>query len=240
MSQDDRVAIITGAGRGIGRAVARALAEEGYRVVLAARTGPELDEAVSEITADGGEALAVPTDVTDATAVAQLVHRAVERFGGVDVLVNNAGGGRALRVGDSQFEDLAGVVATNLLGTMYVTRAALPYLLRRPGAAVVNIASSSGVRGQGGIAAYSAAKAGVLRFSEALFDEAREQGLKVCAICPGFVDTTLLDKDAPLDRTKMIAPEDIADAVVYVVGTSPRVCPTELTLRPQRTPMLKR
>lgn len=236
MPATDKVALVTGAGRGIGRAIAHTLAEEGYRVALVARTAPELDEVVREIESDGGEALALPTDLADAQAAALAVRHTVERWGRLDVLVNNAGIGEEHAFSDIQFDELDRVLAVTLRATLVTTRAALPYLLERgEGAAVVNIASIAGRRAVKGAGVYTAAKHGVVGFGESLFEEIRERGIKVASILPGFVDTTAAE-GTDEQRAKMIAPEDVAQAVQFVLASSSRVCPSEIVLRPQRSP----
>lgn len=237
MAASDKVALVTGAGRGIGRAVALALGREGYRVALVARTSPELDEVARELESDGGEALVLPTDLADAEATSLAVRRAVERFGRLDVVVNNAGLGEEHTFSEIQFEEIDRVLDVTLRGTLVTTRAALPYLLQRPeGAAVINIASIAGRRAVKGAGVYTAAKHGVVGFTESLFEEVRESGLKVCAILPGFVDTAMVADATPAQRAKMVAPEDVADAVIWALATSSRTCPTEIVLRPQRSP----
>jgi 3-oxoacyl-[acyl-carrier protein] reductase len=236
MAATDRVALVTGAGRGIGRAIARALAEEGYRVGLLARTAPELDEVARELEADGGEALVLPTDVSDAEGVSLAVRRTVERFGRLDVLVNNAGVADGVDFNEIQIDEIDRILGVTLRGTVVATRAALPYLLQHAeGAAIINIASLAGRRPAAGVAVYSAAKHGVVGFTESLFEEVRESGLKVTSILPGFVDTQLVDAE-PAARARMLSVADVADAVLFVLAASPRVCPSEIVLRPQRSP----
>jgi 3-oxoacyl-[acyl-carrier protein] reductase len=236
MAATDRVALVTGAGRGIGRAVALALAGEGYRVALVARTGPELEEVAREIEGDGGEALVVSTDLADAASAEAAVQRAVERFGRLDVLVNNAGAADESDFGALSVDAIDRVLDVTLRATVLMTRAALPHLLRAPeSAAVVQVASLAGRRPAAGISVYAAAKHGVLGFSESFFEELRETGLKVSSILPGLVDTRMVE-GSDAQRARMIAPEDVAQAVLYVLSTSPRVCPAELVLRPQRSP----
>ncbi len=237
MAAEDKVALVTGAGRGIGRTTARALSREGFRVALVARTGPELDEVARELEADGGEALVLPCDVTDAEGVGLALRKTIERFSRLDVVVNNAGVAEEHPFRELQFDELDRVLQVTLRGTLVVTRAALPYLLQQgEGAAVVNIASLAGRRPVRGAAVYTAAKHGVVGFAEALFEEVRETGLKVCTILPGLVDTPASAGATAAQRARMIAPEDVADAVLWALSASPRTCPAEIVLRPQRSP----
>lgn len=236
MAANDRVALVTGAGRGIGRAIASTLAAEGYRVALAARSAPELDEVARELEASGAETLVLPTDIADTESAALCVQRTVERFGRLDVLVNNAGIAEDHDFREIPYEEIERVLSVTLRGTIVTTRAAQPHLLQAgDGAAVVNIASIAGRKPAKGASVYTAAKHGVVGFSEALFEEIREAGVKVSAICPGFVDTQLVEGEEH-QRARMIAPEDVAAAVLFVLESSPRVCPSEIVLRPQRSP----
>lgn len=184
-----KVAVITGASAGIGAAVARQFAREGATVVLAARGAPGLEKLAAEIGAAGGRALAVPTDVADPKACAHLIERAVEAFGGIDVLVNNAGANRRGSIERHAPEDLAGVVQVNLVAPIVLTRLALPHLRRRGGGSVVNVASIAGripVRHE---AVYSATKFGLRAFTFALAEELAGSGIRVSAVSPGPVDT---------------------------------------------------
>jgi len=163
------------------------------------------------------------------------VKRTAERFGRLDVLVNNAGVTEERPFSELQYEEIDRVLGTTLRGTIATTRAAMPWLVRAgAGGAVVNIASLAGRRPLAGAAIHSAAKHGVIGFTESLFEEVRESGLKVCAILPGSVDTNPgLDEHV---RSRMLSPEDVAAAVLWVLASSPRMCPTEIVLRPQRKP----
>jgi len=236
MAANDRVALVTGAGRGIGKAIALALSADGYRVALAARTAPELDEVAREIEAEGGEALVLPTDLSDAVAAGLAVQKTVERFSRLDVLVNNAGISDPTDFNEMDVAAIDAVLDVTLRAVIVTTRAALPHLIAAgEGAAVIQVASLAGRRPAKGISTYAAAKHGVLGFNESLFEELRETGLKFSSILPGFVDTGLVDGDEA-QRARMMQPEDVAQAVQFVLATSPRVCPIEVVLRPQRTP----
>jgi NADP-dependent 3-hydroxy acid dehydrogenase YdfG len=124
----------------------------------------------------------------------------------------------------------------NIKALMHLTRHALPHLMRQPRSAVVNISSIAGKMGFAGGGAYCASKHAVMGFSEAVFEDVREHGVKVCAICPGYVRTELISARGGLDAAKMLQPEDVADAVLYVARCADTACPTEIVLRPQRTP----
>lgn len=233
-----KVAIVTGAGRGIGSAIALGIAASGARVVLAARTERELNAVAAEIRGRGGETLVVPTDVARDDELRRLVDATVERWGTIDFLVNNAGWGKKAAIVKAKIEDWDRTFAVNLRAPMILSRLVLPILMEKGAGAIVNIGSISGRSGQADVAAYSASKFGLVGFTESLFEEVREYGIKVAVILPGYVDTPLIPQGAPVDRKKMIAPEDIADAVLFVLKSSPRACPVEIVVRPQKSPYL--
>lgn len=227
-----QVAIVTGAGRGIGRAVARALAAEGAAVVLAARTRSELAAAAEEIRNAGGEAFAVPTDITQDRDVTVLVDEAVGRFERLDVLVTAAGTASFGPVADAKADDWDAMLAVNLRATMVCCRAALPVMLRQGRGTIVNVASIAATRAIPGAAAYAATKAGVVAFSRVLAEEVRPS-IRVGVVLPGAVDTPLWDvvPGAP-DRARMLRPDDVARAVMLMVTLPPGAALEELRLLP--------
>lgn len=232
-----RVALITGASRGIGRAIALRLAQAGATTVLAARTDPALAAVAETIRASGGETLVVPTDVTNDQQLEALVNAALARFGHIDILVNNAGGGPPRTpIVKARIRDWEWTVRLNLWATMVLTKLVLPAMIERRSGTIVNICSLAGLAGKPGEAAYAAAKFGVRGFSQSLFEEVREYGIKVSTICPGYVDTALIPPNRRVDRSKMLSPEDVAHAVYEVVISSARCCPLEITLQPQHDP----
>lgn len=231
-----KVSIVTGAGSGIGRVIARRLSGQGSRVVLASRSHTELKHLQREISEDGGQSVAVQTDLSKYEDLDQLVHVALEEFGTIDFLVNNAGWGRKAVVLKARIEDWENTIRVNLLAPMILSRLILPKLIERKTGAVVNISSISARAGQAGSAAYAASKSGLIAFSQSLYEEVREYGIKVTAILPGFVDTTMIPAVRHLDRSKMLRPEDVAEAVLFVLRSSATSCPVEITLRPQQTP----
>jgi NAD(P)-dependent dehydrogenase (short-subunit alcohol dehydrogenase family) len=213
---DGRVAFVTGASRGIGAAVGRRLAEEGASVALASRSGGDLGVA---------GALGVACDVRSAEQVERAVAAAVERFGRLDVLVNNAGTGAYGDFLELAPEHLEEMVDVNLKGTLHATRAALPHLLRSEAADIVVIASVAGLRGLPGEAVYCASKFGQVGFARSLDHEMRERGVRVTSLCPGGVAT-----DFAMGRGRtpempelegMMSPEDVAETVLFVI-TRPR------------------
>src|SRR5581483_4644646 len=233
-----RVALVTGASRGIGRAIALRLARAGASAVLAARTSAALQAVAEEIRALGQAAVAIPTDVTNAQQLDALVDAAQARFGQIDILVNNAGGGppRTL-VHKGRVADWEWAWRVNLWATMALTKLVLPSMIERRTGAIINICSLAGLSGKAGEAAYAAAKFGVRGFSQSVFEEVREYGVKVSTLCPGYVDTSLVPPNRRVDRNKMLTPDDVADAVYEVVTASPRCCPVEIILQPQQDPL---
>ena len=232
----DKVCIVTGAGRGIGRAIALRAADEGCRTVLAARSEDELEAARAEVESRGGQACPFRADLSEQEELEALVERTLDRFGTIDFLVNNAGWGTKANVPKARVKDWEQTLRVNLLAPMILSQLVLPTLMARQSGAIVNISSISGRAGQGGSAAYAASKAGLIAFSQALFEEVREHHVKVAAILPGFVDTDMIPPVRHLDRARMIQAEDIAEAVLFVLTAPPTACPVEITVRPQRTP----
>jgi 3-oxoacyl-[acyl-carrier protein] reductase len=235
-SLDGKVALVTGAGRGIGRAVALMLAQSGCRVILCARTVEQLQAVEREIKNHNGTACAVPADLTDDAAVQRVAAESRLSFGSVDILINNAGWGKRAPVAKARIEDWDQTFRLNLRAPMMLARELLPDMIAKGEGAVINIGSVSGKTGEANGAAYSASKFGLIGFTQSLYEEVREHGIKVSVILPGFVDTPLIPPNRQLDRRKMIQPSDIAHAVYYVLTSAATCCPVEITVRPQRTP----
>jgi 3-hydroxybutyrate dehydrogenase len=196
MKLENRIALITGGGRGIGRAIALAFAREGAQVALAARTTSQVEEVANEVTSEAGvKALPVVCDVSDAASVQRLFARVVESFGrGPDILVNNAGIAESALLVKTDDELWQRHIAINLNGTFYCTRAALPAMLGRGWGRVINVASIAGKIGAPYIAAYSASKHGVLGLTRSVALEVAAKGITVNAICPGYVDTEMTSR----------------------------------------------
>lgn len=228
-----QVAIVTGGGRGIGRAIALALAEVGAAVVLAARSRQQLAAVAAEIRDAGGQALAVPTDVTQDTAVEALVEQVVGERGRIDVLVTAAGTGSFGPVAEAKASDWDAMLAVNLRAVMVSARAVLPVMLRQRSGTILNIASIAATRPIAGTAAYTATKAGVLGFSRVLAEELRTVGIRVGVLVPGAVDTPLWDSiPGGPDRARMLRPEDVARAAILMVTLPARASLEEVTLLP--------
>jgi len=231
-----RVALVTGAGRGIGRATAEMLAEEGCHVALLARSAEELIETAAACEEFGVEALVIVADVTDPGELTRAFERVHEEFRRLDILIANAGMTDMASAFAADPEVWDQVVDVNLRSTMRAARLSLPYLLNSSRPAIVFVASTASRVAFAEQAAYVASKHGVLGFAGSLFADVRERGIKVCSVCPGLVETQLTDVFDDVDREKMLFPEDVADAIKYVLMTPSHVCPTEIVLQPQFMP----
>lgn len=233
---EGKVAVVTGAGRGVGRAIAVRLAQSGCRVVLAARSLPQLEEVQKEILSLAGEALSVPTDLTRDEDINRLLEKTHETWGSVDILINNAGWGKKAAIVRAKIEDWDQTFKLNLRAPMILSRLVLPPMIAKGEGAIINVGSISGKTGEANAAAYAASKFGLIGFTQSLYEEVREYGVKVAVILPGFVNTPLIPETPHLDRSKMIQVDDIAETVYFVLTSPATCCPVEITVRPQRTP----
>ncbi len=240
MSQELRgaVAWVTGSGRGIGRAIALAMADAGARVVVSARSQGEIEAVAAEIKRHRQEALAVPCDVTAASEIAELVERTEARLGVIDILVNNAGVAESMPIVKLEEDEWNRTLAVNLTGTYLCTRAVLPPMIARARGRVINIASTAGRIGYRYTSAYCAAKHGVLGFTRSVALEMAHRGITVNAICPGWVDTDMTDASIAriaeqtgqsrdeARRTleqmnpqgRLIVPEEVASVAVFLAS----------------------
>ena len=229
-----QVAVVTGAGRGIGRAVAVAFAREGARVVLAARSTRELASVQREIEGTGGAALAVPTDVRQEPAIAALVSRVLADSGRIDCLVTAAGLAAFGPVADVKTEDWDQLMAVNLRGAFLACRAVLPTMTAQKRGTIINIGSIVTSRTLPGSAAYTATKYALLGFSRVLAEEMRAHGVRVGVLSAGATDTPLWDAvPAPPDRALMLRAEQIAEAALLMATLPPGATLEEMTLLPQ-------
>ena len=222
-----RAALITGGSSGIGLTIARALGEDGYRLTVAARRPEKLDSAAEQLRGQGFDVEAVPANIAEEEAIRSLVERHRARFGRLDVLVNNAGVGIGGPIAEAKTKKLDIQLDVNLRAVYLATRECLPMLNEAGGrhgkALVVNMASIAGKFGQGWLAAYSATKFGVVGLTQALHKEHAADGIQATALCPGFVNTAMTDWLEGVAKEEMIQPEDIAEAVRYLLRTS-RAC----------------
>ncbi len=227
-----RAALVTGGSSGIGLAIARALGEDGYELTISARRPDKLDAAAQELRSAGIEVEASPANVAREEEITALVAGHRERFGRLDVLVNNAGVGIGGAVADTETKGLDMQLDVNLRAVYLTARECIP-LLKEAGAEhgkalMANTASIAGKYGQGWLAAYSATKFGVVGLSQALHKELGAEGVQVTALCPGFVATAMTDWVEGVPKEKMIQPEDIAEGIRYLLRTSPACIVPEL------------
>ena len=227
-----KTALVTGASGGIGRAIALALAKAGCQVVLTARSVDQLLAVQEEIRAAKGTAVAMPADLTRD----EDLERLAQSCGPVDFLINNAGWGKRAPVVRAKIDDWDQTFRLNLRAPMILAQKFLPAMMEKGEGAVINIGSVSGKSGEADGAAYSASKFGLIGFTQSLYEEVRERGIKVAVILPGFVDTPMIPPVKQLDRSKMIQADDVAQAVLYILNAPATACPVEITIRPQRTP----
>jgi NADP-dependent 3-hydroxy acid dehydrogenase YdfG len=228
-----KVALVTGAGRGIGRAVALALAAEGAAVALAARSRADLAAVVGEVRERNARALAVPTDVTQDGAVEAMVEQAVGQLGRLDILVTSAGTAAFAPVAESKPGDWDTMLAVNLRAVMVCCRAVLPVMMRQRSGTILNLGSIATKRALPGSAVYTATKIAIDGFSRVLAEELRPHGVRVGVLVAGAVDTPLWDSlGSTPPREKMLRPEDVARAAVLMAALPPHAALEELTLLP--------
>ncbi|UOQ78007.1 3-ketoacyl-ACP reductase [Hymenobacter sp. 5516J-16] len=220
-----KTALVTGAGKGIGRAIAVALAREGVQVALLARTESQLQEVAQEIAEFGGKAVAVTADVADRAAVEAAVAQALQELGSIDILINNAGIGTFAKLVDMDPAEWEKIIQVNLLGTYYTTRAVLPQMIARETGDIINIASTAGQRGAATTSAYSASKFAILGLTESLMQEVRKQNIRVSALTPSTVATELAISNKLTDGNpeKVMQPEDLAEFVVSQLKLNRRI-----------------
>jgi len=227
-----RAALITGGSSGIGLAVARALGEDGYALTVSARRPDKLEEAAEGLRSDGIDVSSVPANMAKEEDIQALAESHRERFGRLDVLMNNAGVGVGGAVEETETKKLDMQLTVNLRAVYLMSREAIP-LLKEAGkehgkALMVNTASIAGKYGQGWLAAYSATKFGVVGLSQAMHRELGGEGVQVTALCPGFVNTAMTEWVENVEPHEMIQPSDIAEAVRYLLRTSPACIVPEL------------
>lgn len=229
---DGGTALVTGAGRGIGRAVARSLAAAGAHVVATARSVGQLDETVREIVDTGGSAEAAAVDITDDSAVEELFADIDRCKNPLSVLVNNAGVGIFGTVADFSMDDYDRVLRINLRATFQCCRLAMQRMIPNRAGYIINISSVTGFKGYPRQAAYTASKHGIMGLTKSLAVEAQPHEIRVSAVLPGGVDTELVGKARPdLDRSVLMQPEDIAHTVMFLLSLSPRAAVDRIYIR---------
>ena len=234
-----RSAVVTGGSRGIGLAIADALLGAGVSVTITGRSREHLDEARRTLLAADASReprlLLASGDVSDAGDAAEAIAAASRQFGGLDILINNAGVGAFAPVGEMTVEDWQQVIGTNLSGVFYCCHAAIPELKKRGGGWIINISSLAGKNSFAGGAAYCASKAGLNAFSESLMQDVRYDGIRVSYIMPGSVATEFMGRGAAKNDWATQA-EDVAQVVLDLLAMPERSLPSRVELRPSRPP----
>ncbi|HDA1790959.1 TPA: SDR family oxidoreductase [Staphylococcus aureus] len=225
----DKVAVVTGAGSGIGEAIATLLHEEGAKVVLAGRNKDKLQNVANQLAQDSVKV--VPTDVTKKEEVDELIKIAQQTFGGLDIVINSAGQMLSSKITDYQVDEWDSMIDVNIKGILYTAQAALPTMLEQSSGHLINIASISGFEVTKSSTIYSATKAAVHTITQGLEKELAKTGVKVTSISPGMVDTAITAAYNPTDRKKL-EPQDIAEAVLYALTQPKHVNVNEITVRP--------
>lgn len=225
----DKVALVTGAGSGIGEAIATLLHEEGAKVVLAGRNKDKLQNVAKQLAQDSVKV--VPTDVTKKEEVDELIKIAQQTFGGLDIVINSAGQMLSSKITDYQVDEWDSMIDVNIKGTLYTAQAALPTMLEQSSGHLINIASISGFEVTKSSTIYSATKVAVHTITQGLEKELAKTGVKVTSISPGMVDTAITAAYNPTDRKKL-EPQDIAEAVLYALTQPKHVNVNEITVRP--------
>ncbi|CCC89028.1 TPA: SDR family oxidoreductase [Staphylococcus aureus] len=225
----DKVAVVTGAGSGIGEAIATLLHEEGVKVILAGRNKDKLQNVANQLAQDSVKV--VPTDVTNKEEVDELIKIAQQTFGGLDIVINSAGQMLSSKITDYQVDEWDSMIDVNIKGTLYTAQAALPTMLEQSSGHLINIASISGFEVTKSSTIYSATKAAVHTITQGLEKELAKTGVKVTSISPGMVDTAITAAYNPSDRKKL-NPQDIAEAVLYALTQPSHVNVNEITVRP--------
>jgi len=233
----DKVAIVTGGTKGIGRATAKALLGDGAKVVICSRSQLEVEQSVEVLGRNAGEKIrGIPCDVADYDQVERLVQYSAAQFGGIDVLINNAGIGIFGNIAELAPEQWHQVIDTNLTGVFYCCRAAIPYLRRRGGGYIINISSLAGKNPFKGGSAYNASKFGLNGFSEAIMQDLRYDNIRVSYIMPGSVDTEFGAPGEKSNASWKLTSEDVAQVVVDLLHHDPRCLPSCVEMRPSKPP----
>lgn len=225
MSVHGQVAYITGAGKGIGKAIALRLAQEGVHVGLLSRTSTDLAQVAADASAFGVTVGTATSDIADRGQVEAAVTRLRQTVGPADILINNAGIGTFGKLIDMPPDEWERIIRVNLLGTYYVTRAVLPDMIARSGGNIINISSSAGERASATTSAYSASKFGLMGMTESLMQEVRKHNIRVTALSPSTVNTELAAQAGlPIgDEEHMMQPEDVAELVITMLNLPKRV-----------------
>lgn len=224
-SLQNRVALVTGAGKGIGKAIAIALAKEGVHVGLVARTENDLQQVATEINALGVKSIIATADISNINAVNWAVEKVEAALGPIDILINNAGTGTFGKFLDLSPEVWEQQVKVNLFGVYYTTRAVLPQMMKRLTGDIINVSSTAGLRGAATTSAYSASKFGVMGLTESLMQEVRKYNIRVTAMTPSTVVTELAQSANLINNNeeRLMHPEDFAELIIAQLKLNRRV-----------------
>lgn len=230
----DNIAVVTGAGRGIGRAIALMLGNAGAEVVVTARTESEIETVAGEISAAGGRARAIRVDISGEEDIKRLFKSVSDDFNRLDILINNAGIGKYGKLVDSDADDLDLMYSVNVRGTFLCCREAMRIMIPRASGYIINVSSVLGFRGYADQSGYTAMKHGVMGLTKSLAVEAQEHGIRVSAILPGGVDTEMVRRARPdLDPDILLQPDDVAQAAEYLLSLSPKAAVDQIYIRRQ-------
>jgi 3-oxoacyl-[acyl-carrier protein] reductase len=230
MKLKDKVVIITGASKGIGKSIAFALAEEGAILALCSRNTEAINNYQDELSANCPQSAAYSCDVTNEQDIKKVVDSVLKEFGKIDILINNAGVWITDFVVESSIADFATLMATNYMGTYMFTRHALPSMVERNSGDIINISSILGQFGATQKSGYCASKFAVMGFSEALRNEVKKNDIRVIVVCPGTTDTDLFG--GPVDADKSLSPDDVAETVRLALVLPRRATLNEITITP--------
>jgi len=237
MDLEGKTAVVTGSTKGIGKAIATALVRADVNVVVSSRDSREIEVTIAALNEIGhGRVAGSVCDVRDYDQVVTLFETAVKTFGGVDVLVNNAGVGIFALVEEMPPEDFRAILETNVFGVYYCCHRAIPLMRQRGGGYIINISSLAGVNAHPRMAAYNASKFGLNGFSEALMQEVRHDGIKVSYVMPGSVNTHFGGDEPSEDKSWQLQPEDIARVVLDLLNHPERSLPSRVEIRPSKPP----
>jgi NAD(P)-dependent dehydrogenase (short-subunit alcohol dehydrogenase family) len=236
MNIENKIAVITGGTKGIGRAIAESLLKAGAKVFICARDKVEIKRALEKLSALGnvdGEVC----DVCSEEQVRMMLDKCQKIFGGVDILINNAGIGiTGKTVEEMSGDEFRQTLETNLFGVFYACHYAIPIMKKRGGSYIINISSLAGQNAHPKMAAYNASKFGLNGFSEALMQEIREHDIKVSTICPGSVNTYFGGDKPSREQSWQLQPEDIAQTILDLLNMDERALPSKIEIRPSRPP----
>ncbi|HYK21618.1 MAG TPA: SDR family oxidoreductase [Pyrinomonadaceae bacterium] len=232
-----KIAIVTGGTRGIGRAIAESLVRAGARVAITARDERDLSNTVSQLKQLGsGECVSYVCDVREYEQVKSAFAKVANDFGGIDILINNAGIGIFKTVESTTVDEFRAVLETNVFGVFYCCHEAIPLMKQRGGGYIINISSLAGTNPHPEMAAYNASKFGLNGFSEALMQEVRHDGIKVSYIMPGSVNTEFGGDEPSDQKSWQLQPDDIARVVTDLLAFPDRSLPSRVEIRPSRPP----